>query len=169
MASSMPREAEIKSGLLDSHGRNPTYDEPLDGTANFGAMKNANKTGTSFRSINVQHTRNNNNKNDKRMSQTLMTRMEPAMLNSTDNTMTFGQHQKKGYRVQSIEGPSARRTNINLPTVSQNRKTLVTSYVQPEPHHEGKSMSMGAKRNIAMNHSFYTAPYSTVSPGSSLA
>ena len=29
-------------------------------------------------------------------------------------------------------------------------------------------MSMGAKRNIAMNHSFYTAPYSTVSPGSSL-
>ena len=100
MSTSVPREAEIKSGLLESHGRSPTHYEPLDGTANFGAMENANKTGISFRSINVHNARNNNNKNDKRMSQTLMTRMEPAMLNSTDNTMTFGQRQKqKGYRV----------------------------------------------------------------------
>ena len=90
MSSFEPREAEIKSGLLESHARSSTHDEPLDNTANFGVMANANKTGTSFRSMNVHNARNNNNKNDKRMSQTLMTRMEPTMLNSTDNTMTFG-------------------------------------------------------------------------------
>lgn len=169
MASSVPRKADIKSGLMGSYHMNSAHGEHLDGTANFGAMENANQTGISFRSINVQNTRSNNNKQDKRMSQTLMTRMEPSMLNSTDNTMTFGQRQKKTYRVQSIEGPGVRSTNINLPTVQQNRNALVSSYEQQEPHKESKSMSMGGKRNVAMNHSFYTAPHSTVSPVSTLA
>ena len=42
MASSVPRKADIKSGLMGSYHMNSAHGEQLDGTANFGAMENAN-------------------------------------------------------------------------------------------------------------------------------
>ena len=86
--------------------------------------------------------------------------MDPTTVHSSvDNHLTFGarkeqqQRQRTVNRVSSI-GDNQRTTN--LPSVSQNRHTLMAGLDQPDAVVEAKSLK--PKRNINMSHSFHAPP-----------